>query len=98
MIAQCTRDPKGRTIEIGPHNAVVVAMRKTLASEQGKARLRRRAAIIEPRFATVKARQGFRRWTVRGLDKVKAQWDWLCLTANLDILFRRWLTGALAWT
>jgi len=98
VIAQCTRNSKGRTIEIGPHNAVVVAMRKTLASEQGKARLRRRAAIIEPRFATVKARQGFRRWTVRGLDKVKAQWGWLCLTANLEILFRRWLTGALAWT
>jgi transposase len=98
VITQCTREPKGRTIEIGPHNAAVVAMRKTLASEQGKARLRRRAAIIEPRFATVKARQGFRRWTVRGLDKVKAQWDWLCLTANLDILFRRWLTGELAWT
>lgn len=97
VVAQCTRDRKGRTIEIGLHNAAVVAMRKTLASEEGKARLKRRASIIEPRFATVKARQGFRRWTVRGLEKVKAQWGWVCLTANLQILFSRWLTGALTW-
>jgi len=97
VMAQCTREPKGRTIEIGPHHAAVVAMRQTLASEEGKARLKRRASIIEPRFATVKVRQGFRRWTVRGLQKVKAQWGWVCLTANLQVLFSRWLTGALAW-
>ena len=96
VVAQCTRDPKGRTIEIGPHNAVVVEMRKTLATEQAKARLKRRASIIEPRFAGVKARQGFRRWTVRGLEKVKAQWGWVCLTANLQVLFSRWLTQASA--
>jgi len=97
VVAQCTREPKGRTVEIGQHHAVVVAMRQTLATEQGKARLKRRAAIIEPRFASVKARQGFRRWTVRGVEKVKAQWDLLCLTANLQTLFSRWLTGALSW-
>jgi len=97
VMAQCTEDPKGRTIEIGPHNAVVVQMRETLASEEGKARLKRRASIIEPRFAAVKARQGFRRWTVKGLEKVSTQWGWVCLTANLQILFSRWLTGALAW-
>lgn len=97
VVAQCTQDPKGRAIEIGPHHNVVVAMRKTLASEQGRARLQRRAVIVEPRFATVKARQGFRRWTVRGVEKVKAQWHWICLTANLGILFRKWLTGALSW-
>jgi transposase len=97
VMAQCTRDLKGRTIEIGPHHAVVVAMRKTLASEEGQARLKRRAVIIEPRFAEVKARQGFRRWTVRGLEKVKAQWGWVCLTVNLKVLFSRWLTGAQIW-
>jgi transposase len=97
VMAQCTREPKGRTIEIGPHHAAVVAMRQTLASEEGKARLRRRASIIEPRFAMVKVWQNFRRWTVRGLQKVTAQWGWVCLTANLRILFSRWLTGALTW-
>jgi transposase len=97
VMAQCTREPKGRTIEIGPHHAVVVAMRQTLASPEGQARLKRRASIIEPRFAGVKSRQGFRRWTVRGLEKVKGQWGWLCLTANLQVLFSKWLTGALSW-
>jgi transposase len=97
VMAQCTQDPKGRTVEIGQHNAVVVAMRKTLASEQGKALLKRRAPIVESRFANVKDWQGFRRWTVRGLEKVKVQWGWVCLTANLQVLFRRWLTGSLVW-
>jgi hypothetical protein len=91
----CTKDRKGRTIEIADHHEQVVAMRAKLATTEGKARYAQRARIIEPRFAEVKGRQGFRRWTVRGLEKVKAQWHWICATANLQILFRRWVQGAL---
>ncbi len=97
VMSECTKDPKGRTVEIGKHHTVVVAMRETLASEEGQARLKRRAGIIEPRFAEAKSRQGFRRWTVRGLEKVKAQWGWVCLTANLRVLFSRRLKAKGAW-
>lgn len=93
--ALCTRDKRGRTIEIADHYEHVVAMRQKLATAEGKSRLRQRGRIIEPRFAEVKVGQAFRRWTVRGLEKVSAQWHWICATVNLKVLFRSWVTGAL---
>jgi transposase len=91
----CTGDPRGRMIEISEYHDAVVAMRQKLATEDGRAKLKERARIIEPRFAGIKVRQAFRRWTVAGLDKVKAQWNWVCLTANLQVLFTEWQKGNL---
>jgi transposase len=93
--SECTRERKGRTVEISEHHQVVLRMRERLASDAGRAKFKQRARIIEPRFAGVKVRQGFRRWTVRGLEKVKAQWGWICLTSNLQVLFTHWLKGKL---
>ena len=87
---QCTRDPKGRQIEVRPHTAVVQAMRQALAEPLTRAQWRQRSTIIEPRFAQIKQHDGFRRWTVWGLEGVKTQWSLLCATLNLRILYARW--------
>jgi transposase len=87
---QCTRDPKGRQIEIWPHTAVVQAMRQRLADPLVREQWQRRSSIIEPRFAQIKAHDGFRRWTVRGLENVRTQWALLCATLNLRVLYRPW--------
>jgi transposase len=86
----CTRDPKGRQIEVWPHTPVVQAMRARLREPVAQALLRRRQEIIEPRFGQIKQHEGFRRWTVWGLDNVRTQWALLCTTLNLRILYRRW--------
>ena len=91
--AACTRDPKGRQIEIWPHTAVVQAMRQRLSQPQGAATYARRSVMIEPRFAQIKQHEGFRRWTVWGLESVRTQWSVLCATLNLRILYRRWRAG-----
>jgi transposase len=88
--AQCTRDPKGRQIEVRPHTAVVQAMRQKLAEPLTRAQWRQRSTIIEPRFGQVKQHDGFRRWTVWGLQGVKTQWSLLCATLNLRVLYSRW--------
>lgn len=89
----CTRDRRGRMIEIAEHHPEVLAMRQKLGSPEGRARLAQRGRIIEPRFAEVKVGQAFRRWTVRGLQNVTAQWHWVCATVNLKVLFRKWACG-----
>ncbi len=94
--AQCTRDPKGRQIEIWPHTAVTQEMRQRLADEAVRSQWQRRSTIIEPRFAQIKAHDGFRRWTVRGLENVQAQWALLCATLNLRVLYRRWCVCGLS--
>ena len=91
--ARCTSDPKGRQIEVRPHTAVVQAMRQRLAEPAIRAQWRARSTIIEPRFGQIKQHDGFRRWTVRGLEGVKTQWSLLCATLNLRVLYRRWRVG-----
>jgi len=89
---QCTRDPKGRQIEVWPHHAVVQAMRQRLEQPGPHAQWNQRSGIIEPRFAQLKQHDGFRRWTVWGLEGVRTQWSLLCATLNLRILYKRWRT------
>lgn len=90
---QCTRDPKGRQVEVWPHTVDVPAMRARLKEPAAQALLRRRQEIIEPRFGQIKQDEGFRRWTVWGLEAVRAQWALLCTTLNLRVIYRRWRLG-----
>ena len=91
--ADCTRDPKGRQIEVWPHTAVVQGMRQRLQEPDQAALYARRQEIIEPRFGQIKQHEGFRRWTVWGLENVRTQWSMLCATLNLRVLYRRWRAG-----
>jgi transposase len=56
-----------------------------------------RKEIVEHLFGIVKAVDGFRRFTVRGLEKVKAQWALVCLGVNLRKLaaMAKWHDGKL---
>jgi transposase len=86
----CTSDPKGRRIEIWPHTAVVQAMRAKLQEPFARTSYQQRSQIIERRFGQIKQHDGFRRWTVWGLEAVRTQWSLLCATLNLRILHQRW--------
>ncbi len=90
---QCTRDPKGRRIEVRPHTAVVQALRERLRTPGGRALYDRRAELIEGRFAQIKQHEGFRRWTMWGLEGVRTQWALLCASWNLRVLWRHWRAG-----
>jgi predicted GIY-YIG superfamily endonuclease len=55
-----------------------------------RALLRRRKVIVEPVFGMVKEGEGFRRWTVRGLENVRTQWALVCTAYNLKKLAKAW--------
>jgi transposase len=88
--AQCTRDPKGRQIEVWPHTAVVQGMRQRLRQPASQALWRQRREIIERRFGQIKQHDGLRRWTVWGLEAVRIQWSLLCATLNLRVIYKYW--------
>ena len=92
--AHCTRDRHGRTIEIGPHHQVLLRHRQKLLRESAQAQLRQRGRIVEPVFAQIKHNGGFRRWTMRGLESVRAQWALLCTGWNLQVLYRHWVLAS----
>ncbi len=68
--------------------SVAEAMRQKLSSAEGKAVYKMRKAVVEPVFGQIKERRGFRRFLFRGLKKVEAEWQIICLTHNLLKLFR----------
>lgn len=64
------------------------AMKQKLKTAAGRDLYRMRKAIVEPVFGQVKERRGFRRFSMRGLSKVGAEWKVICLTHNRLKLFR----------
>jgi hypothetical protein len=63
-------------------------MQHKLRTEAARAIYRRRKAIAEPVFGQIKEQRSFRRFGLRGLEKVRAEWKLVCATANLLKLFR----------
>lgn len=63
-----------------PHTA---AMAAKLQSEEGRAAYRRRKWIAEPPNGWIKNVLGFRQFSLRGLEKVQAEWKLMCLALNL---------------
>jgi hypothetical protein len=80
--------PPGKQPTTMPRNPVARQMRERLASEPGQAIYRLRKAVVEPVFGQIKECRPFRRFSFRGLGKVRAEWNFLCLTHNLLKLFR----------
>ncbi len=64
------------------------AMRAKLQSAAGQAVYALRKAIVEPVFGQIKDVRSFRRFSFRGLAKVRAEWLLISLTQNLLKLFR----------
>ena len=53
-------------------------------------KLHKRRQIIERVFGHIKQHEGFRRWTVRGLEGVNTQWALICCAMNLRTMYARW--------
>ena len=63
-------------------------MKQKLQSDAGRAIYKMRKAIVEPVFGQIKECRHFRRFSLRGLKKVRAEWKLVCLTHNILKLFR----------
>jgi chemotaxis protein histidine kinase CheA len=67
----------------GDEDPTWATMRARLATEQGKELYSRRKVIVEPVFGHIKEPRGFRRFSLRGVFKVRAEWTLVCLCHNL---------------
>ena len=59
------------------------AMAKKLATEAGRAQYAERKWLSEAPIGWIKEALGFRRFSVRGLNKVRGEWDLVCLALNV---------------
>jgi hypothetical protein len=54
-------------------------MKRKLKTEAGHEVYKMRKAIVEPVFGQIKEWRGFRRFGLRGLNKVSAEWTLICI-------------------
>jgi transposase len=87
----CTKDRRqGRSLEIGPHEAVLQRHREWMETEAAKSLMRRRKELPEPVFGIMKEQQAARKFLLRGLSNVKAEAKLLVTAFNLRTLYRKW--------
>ena len=89
--AQCTAATTiGRSITIGQDDPALRAHRAFMATDDATTAYRRRKTRPEPAFGILKDQQAARRFLLRGLDNVRAEWTLLAIAFNLRTLARRW--------
>ena len=66
----------------------VERMKRKLLTKAGAAIYAARKGIVEPVFGQIKEARGFRRFSLRGFEKVKAEWALVCATHNILKMYR----------
>lgn len=92
---ECTsrKDTRGRTIRRSAFIEELERNRENIQQSENKDLLRRRKTIVEPVFGHIKHNDGYRRWRVRGLSKVRAEWYMIAVVYNLKKMYNLWRTG-----
>ena len=87
----CTRAKEvGRSLAIGPHDEVLRRHRSWMSTSAAQEAYRLRKQLVEPAFGIIKEQQGARRFLLRGLVNVAAEWTMLATAFNLRTLWRVW--------
>jgi len=71
-----------RTVSRWEHEDVLERHRTRMQSADAAELMRRRSAIVEHPFGTLKCRAGYRHFLVRGFDKVRGEWSLMALCYN----------------
>jgi transposase len=72
----------------GPNASAAQRMRHKLSSAESRALYKQRKAIARPVFGQIKEARGLRRFLLRGLHAVRAEFDLIAMTHNMLKLFR----------
>jgi transposase len=97
IYAATGRQPHGRSVEQlerrddppqpGPQASARERMAHRVSTKEGRKLYAQRKQTIDPVFGIIKATMGFRRFGLRGLDKVRTEWTLVTLAYNLKRLF-----------
>jgi transposase len=88
---ECTRG-KVRHVKISDVDRLREKMRAKLLSEDGRSRYKKRFFTVEPVFGNLKKNLGYRDFLLRGLRKVKGEFNLMCMAHNLKKIHRHKLS------
>ena len=78
----------GKLAANAPQGPAAQQMRQKLNDDATKKLYQKRAGMVEPVFGMIKETLGYRRFLLRGLQKVKGEWGIICTAFNLLKLYR----------
>jgi transposase len=78
----------GKLAANAPQGPAAQQMRQRLNDAETKKLYQKRAGMVEPVFGMIKETLGYRRFLLRGLQKVKGEWAIICTAFNLLKLYR----------
>jgi transposase len=78
---------RSRRVSRWEHEEVLDRHRERMASEQAGQLMRRRSALVEHPFGTLKCRAGYQHFLVRGFDKVRGEWSLMALSYNFTRVY-----------
>jgi transposase len=88
-------DPKakrGRTVQRDEYEPLRERMAAKMRTPEGKAVYNQRMHVGETPFAVIKSILGVRRFLLRGLEKVRTEWLWVCTAYNIRKLLAHTVT------
>jgi transposase len=89
----CTKDKHaGRVLWIGPDDLRLRQHRTWMGTEEARRLYAQRKGLIEPVFGIIKEQMGGRRFLLRGLANVRAEFAMLATAFNLRMLWKQWTT------
>ena len=90
----CTKDAHaGRALWIGPTDTLLGKHRQWMTTDVARRWYARRKELSEPTFGILKEQMGARRFLLRGLANVRAEFVLLATAFNLRTLWRVWTYG-----
>ena len=84
----CPKSKRGRMLIRTEEDAKVAEFRRKMQQPEYQRIYRRRAPVAEFSNACLKQKRGLRRFLRRGLEKVRAELAWACLSCNVSIWIR----------
>jgi transposase len=87
LASECIKGKGGaRSITRDEHENLREAADQRMATPEGEKIYKQRSPGIEGVFGVLKGNMGIRRFTLRGLQKVRTEWNWICSAYNLKKL------------
>ena len=82
------KDTSARTVSRDQYQDLRDEVGRRMATDEGIELYKKRAPLVETAFARIKGHMGIRGFLLRGLEKVRTEWTWICCAYNLNILLR----------
>ena len=83
---QCCKGQKYKRITVLPHGNLINKISQKMQSEDGRAIYKLRQQTVERSFGDIKHNKKFRNFLLRGIEKVKIEWNLGCIAHNLVMI------------